>query len=59
LSNDGSGYVLIWHNVAPITGRFWMCKHEPVDDPGANHSRGWHPAHCRLCGLDMTTDSGD
>jgi hypothetical protein len=42
-----------------ITGRFAICKHESVEDPGANHSRGWHPAHCKKCGLDMSVDSGD
>lgn len=42
-----------------VTGRFAICKHESVEDPGANHSRGWHPAHCSKCGLDLSVDSGD
>jgi hypothetical protein len=68
----GEGYV-IWYCSGPKPnprpeaayaayargGRFAICKHEKVDGPGANHSRGWHPGHCRLCGLDMTVDSGD
>lgn len=68
----GSGYV-IWyqpvrwdpdrkpkplHAVGKV-GRFAICKHEKVDDPSANHMRGWHPGHCSKCGLDMTVDSGD
>jgi len=39
--------------------RFAICQHTKVDDPGANHSRGWHPGRCSKCGLDMTIDSGD
>lgn len=40
-------------------GTFAICEHVKVDDPGANHMRGWHPGHCKKCGLDMTVDSGD
>lgn len=40
-------------------GRFAICKHKKVTGPGANPSRGWHPGHCELCGLDMSVDSGD
>jgi len=39
--------------------KFAICQHTKVDDPGANHSRGWHPGRCSKCGLDMTIDSGD
>ena len=56
---DGGGYVLAWNYREPMVGRFAICKHEKVDGPGANHSRGWHPGSCRLCGMDMTIDSGD
>jgi len=39
--------------------KFAICEHEPKADAGANPSRGWNPAHCAKCGLDMTVDSGD
>jgi hypothetical protein len=39
--------------------KFAICQHEPAEGAGANHSRGWHPAHCKKCGLDMSVDSGD
>ena len=65
---DGSGYAVTWGGArwiegksyqTPIVRRFAICKHEKEDAPGANHSRGWHPGHCKLCGMDMTYDSGD
>lgn len=60
-SFDGGGYVLIWGGY-PNGGRagtFAICRHQKLDAPGANHSRGWHPGACKLCGMDMTIDSGD
>lgn len=39
--------------------KFAICEHKPVTGPGANPSRGWHPARCEKCGLDMSVDSGD
>jgi hypothetical protein len=39
--------------------KFAICDHKLVEGAGANHSRGWHPAHCERCGLDMSVDSGD
>lgn len=57
----GSGIVL-WEANYPDygkAGRFAICKHEKVDDPGADHRRGWHPGACSKCGLNMTVDSGD
>ena len=38
---------------------FAICLHQKVLDPQANLLRGWAPAHCEKCGLDMTVDSGD
>jgi hypothetical protein len=69
-SFDGSGYAVIYGGqrydqetrksiATPIVVRFAICKHEKVDGPGANHIRGWHPGHCKHCGLNMTVDSGD
>ena len=43
----------------PIVRKFQICKHEVVEGPGANHSRGWHPGKCKHCGMDMSYDSGD
>jgi hypothetical protein len=43
----------------PIVRRFAICKHEKEEGAGANHRRGWHPGKCRLCGMDMSYDSGD
>ena len=39
--------------------KFAICEHKVVEGAGANHSRGWHPASCSKCGLDMSVDSGD
>lgn len=34
--------------------------HEAVGTGTREQSmRGWHPAHCRHCGMDMSVDSGD
>lgn len=56
----GRGHVLVYGSANPgVGGTFAICEHEKVDDPGANHNRGWHPGHCKKCGLDMTVDSGD
>lgn len=38
---------------------FAICDHKPVVGAGANPMRGWHPASCEKCGLDMSVDSGD
>jgi hypothetical protein len=59
--SDGEGWVLIYtpqHQPARA-GRFAICRHRKVSHLDANHSRGWHPGHCELCGIDMTVDSSD
>ena len=39
---------------------FAICKHEKTEEGHMpNHQRGWHPGHCKHCGLDMSVDSGD
>ena len=48
-----------WVGTQPSAFRVAICKHEQVAGAGANPNRGWHPAACKLCGLDMTVDSGD
>jgi hypothetical protein len=42
-----------------LIGHFAICKHQKQEGAGANHQRGWHPGHCKVCGMDMTVDSGD
>jgi hypothetical protein len=65
---DGGGFVL--HYVSGNAGNNWkshgkaarfaICKHKKTEEGHSpNHSRGWHPGHCELCGLDMSVDSGD
>lgn len=67
---DGSGYAVIWggsrydqetkKNIyTPIVLRFAVCKHEKLIHSDARPERGWHPGHCKHCGLDMSVDSGD
>lgn len=58
---DGSGVLLEMHNsTKPRVFKFALCKHEKTEDGHSpNHGRGWHPGHCRHCGLNMTVDSGD
>jgi hypothetical protein len=59
----GSGIVAwtAWKDGAyrAVGMKFAICDHKPAEGAGANHSRGWHPAHCSKCGLDMSVDSGD
>ncbi len=43
----------------PMTAQFSLCVHEVVQGAGARPSRGWRPAHCSKCGLDLSVDSGD
>lgn len=58
---DGAGVLLSMHNtIKPRVFKFALCKHEKTEEGHSpNHNRGWHPGHCRLCGMDMTVDSGD
>lgn len=56
-SKDADGKSV--HTHTPIVRRFAICKHEKEEGAGADHRRGWHPGKCRLCGMDMTIDSGD
>ena len=37
-----------------------ICKHEIVDISTAEgRQRGWHPAHCLKCGINLSVDSSD
>jgi hypothetical protein len=45
---------------APSAWLLSICKHEVVDTSSVNgRMHGWHPAHCALCGLDLSVDSSD
>ena len=59
----GSGIVAwtTWKDGAyrAVAMKFAICQHKVASGAGANPSRGWHPAHCVTCGLDMSVDSGD
>jgi len=37
-----------------------ICKHQVVDSSTpAGRTRGWHPAHCSKCGINLSVDSSD
>ena len=37
-----------------------ICRHEIVDSSTpAGRTRGWHPAHCAKCGINLSVDSSD
>lgn len=55
----GEGYVIFWDQSKGRVARFAICKHEKQIGAGARPERGWHPGHCKHCGLDMSVDSGD
>lgn len=62
---DGSAHILFnvptWGGPVkhPRTAHFKICDHASVTGANANPSRGWHPARCSKCGLDLTVDSSD
>lgn len=56
---DGAGFVLYYDRGEGKAAKFAICRHTPKEGANANHMRGWHPAHCTSCGLDMSVDSGD
>lgn len=61
---DGRGYLIANQREGDCEGRgpvwrFDLCLHAVEVGAGANHSRGWHPARCTRCGLDLSVDSGD
>ena len=58
---DGSGVLLSMHNtMKPRVFKFALCQHEKTEEGHRpDHGRGWHPGHCRHCGMNMTVDSGD
>lgn len=57
----GSGLLVTSHNTDHgRVFKFALCAHEKTTEGHSpNPGRGWHPGHCKLCGMDMTVDSGD
>lgn len=55
----GEGMAFLYNHGKGKIVEFAICEHKKVDDPTADHRRGWYPGHCEKCGLDMTYDSGD
>lgn len=51
------------HELEPAMPTAWLlsiCKHEIVDSSTpAGRQRGWHPAHCAKCGINLSVDSSD
>lgn len=49
-----------WRSARPSAWRLAICRHEikSTGTPDQN-MRGWHPAHCVKCGLDLSVDSSD
>lgn len=52
-----------YHQMEPAMPSAWLlsiCKHEVIDTSTAHgRMRGWHPAHCAKCGLNLSVDSSD
>jgi hypothetical protein len=51
------------HQMEPAMPTAWLlsiCKHEVIDSSTAQgRMRGWHPAHCSKCGINLSVDSSD
>lgn len=46
--------------VLPSAWLLSICKHEVVDtSDAAGRMRGWRPAHCSKCGINLSVDSSD
>lgn len=60
-SYTGEAYVFVYGaNNRPTALKVAVCEHEKTEEGhNPNHSRGWHPGHCKKCGMDMSVDSGD
>lgn len=61
-AHDGRGYLIAYNGhgrSGPRLFNFALCDHAVVKGAGARPERGWHPAHCSRCGLDLSVDSGD
>jgi hypothetical protein len=57
---DGGGYAVTYGSQVPIVRRFAICKHQKESTGTIEEGRrGWHPGYCKLCGFNMTYDSGD
>lgn len=46
--------------VLPSAWLLSICKHEVIDESTASsRMRGWHPARCSKCGINLSVDSSD
>lgn len=60
--HDGSGYLIAYNGfrrAGPRLFTFALCDHAVVTGASARPERGWHPARCSRCGLDLSVDSSD
>lgn len=58
--NDGSGSAMVWTRDGVKIVDFAICEHKNIGSGTHDQEmRGWRPAVCRICGLDMSVDSGD
>lgn len=46
-------------SVWPSAWKVAICKHDVKEGAGANHMRGWHPAYCAKCDINLSVDSSD
>lgn len=57
---DGGGYAVTYGGKGPIVRRFALCKHSKEGTGSIEQEhRGYHPGYCKLCGYNMSYDSGD
>ena len=60
--HDGKGYLIAYNGFGrkgPRLFTFALCDHAVVTGAGARPERGWHPARCSRCGIDLSVDSSD
>jgi hypothetical protein len=58
----GEAHALVYEGgqVGASAWKLSICKHEIQDSStAAGRMRGWHPAKCLKCGLDLSVDSSD
>lgn len=57
-TGGGTGYAVAYRPFGkPAVLEFALCRHEKVVHSDARPSYGWHPGHCKHCGMDMSIDS--
>jgi len=58
---SGEAHALVYESAAmPSAWRLRICAHEVEDSStAAGRMRGWHPARCLKCGINLSVDSSD